>query len=80
MVFQLRSLGYLLILNFQANQNHTWRYTNTCASFASETFYDVTGIDIDADDWGGFETPREISSSISDINNGATVGGTQWWW
>jgi len=40
----------------------------------------VTGIDIDADDWGGFETPREISSSISDINNGATVGGTQWWW
>jgi RHS repeat-associated protein len=60
------------------NQNHTWRYTNTCASFASETFFDVTGID--ADDWGGFETPREISSSIQDINNGATVGGTQWWW
>lgn len=30
-----------------------WRYTNNCASFTSETSEEVTGVDIDADDWPG---------------------------
>ena len=63
-------------------ENHTWRYTNTCASFASETFYDVTGIDIDADDNFGFETPREISESIEELNHksksSSNSGGSSW--
>ena len=51
-------------------QNHSWRHTNNCASFASETFEEVTGVDIDADDWFGFETPREIGDSILRANRG----------
>jgi len=48
-------------------KNHTWRYTNTCASFASETFEDVTGINVNANDTLGFETPRKITESIENI-------------
>jgi len=48
-------------------KNHTWRYTNTCASFASETFEDVTGVNINANDNFGFETPRKITESIINI-------------
>ena len=47
-----------------------WRYTNNCASFASERFEEVTGVDIDADDWLGIETPREIGDSILQANGG----------
>lgn len=39
--------------------------TYTCASFASETFYAVTGTDVDADDLFGIETPREIGEHHS---------------
>ena len=35
-----------------------------------ETFEEVTGVDIDADDWFGFETPREIGDSILRANRG----------
>jgi len=42
----------------------TWRYTNTCASWASELLHEITGVDIDADDWAGFETPRELGKHI----------------
>lgn len=45
-------------------KNITWTYTNTCASWASEVVYQVTGNDVDADDWGGFETPRELGANI----------------
>ncbi|AZZ92729.1 hypothetical protein EUZ85_19175 [Hahella sp. KA22] len=45
-------------------QNVTWTYTNTCASWASEVVYQATGKDVDADDWGGFETPRELGTNI----------------
>lgn len=44
--------------------NVAWRYTNTCASWASEIVNEVVGEDLDADDWTGFETPRELGSSI----------------
>lgn len=52
-------------------KNHSWRITNNCASFASETFEEVTGVNIDADDWLGIETPREIGDSILSANGGS---------
>merc|ERR1712038_78240 len=47
-----------------------WTCTHNCASFASETFYKVTGIDIDADEFLGFETPREVGQNIIKANGG----------
>ncbi len=44
--------------------NVAWRYTNTCASWASEVVEEVVGEDVDADDYGGFETPRELGRNI----------------
>lgn len=44
--------------------NVSWRYTNTCASWASEVVAEVVGEDVDADDNLGFETPRELGESI----------------
>lgn len=44
--------------------NVAWRYTNTCASWASEIVEEVIGEDVDADDYGGFETPRELGRNI----------------
>ncbi|MGK0269582.1 MAG: hypothetical protein ACI88H_000214 [Cocleimonas sp.] len=51
-----------------------WRYTNTCASWASELLNEVTGVNVDADDWGGFETPRELGKYILKLeaNKGRT--------
>lgn len=51
-------------LNDLLNKPATWRYTNNCSSWASELFADVLGEDIDADDWLGLETPRELGASI----------------
>ncbi|MDP6716705.1 MAG: hypothetical protein QF368_19045 [SAR202 cluster bacterium] len=54
-----------------------WVITCTCASLASEVFYEVTGVDIDADEFLGFETPREIGEHIIEANGGtATPTGT----
>lgn len=52
--------------NFNAlmQSNVTWRYTQTCASWASDVVADVIGEDVDADDNLGFETPRELGESI----------------
>jgi hypothetical protein len=44
--------------------NVAWRYTNTCASWASEVVDEVVKEDVDADDWAGFETPRELGRNI----------------
>ena len=44
--------------------NVAWRYTNTCASWASEVVYEVVGEDVDSDDYLGFETPRELGRNI----------------
>ncbi|MCF6244404.1 MAG: RHS repeat-associated core domain-containing protein [Sulfurovum sp.] len=55
-------------------KNHTWRYTNTCASFSSETFSEVTGVNIDANDNFGFETPRKVTESIETIKKNIRKG------
>ena len=44
-----------------------WTYWYTCASFAEGSVMAATGEDVDADDYLGFETPREFGSSISQI-------------
>lgn len=48
-------------------ENVTWRYTHTCASWASDTYSTVTGETVDANDYGGFETPRELTQSITEL-------------
>lgn len=47
--------------------NVEWRYTNTCASWATEVVEELLGEDVDADDWAGFETPRELGKSIREL-------------
>lgn len=44
--------------------NVTWRCTNNCASWATEVVASVVGEDVDADDYLGLETPRELGRSI----------------
>lgn len=44
--------------------NVHWKYTHNCASFASDTVYEIFKEDVDADDYLGFETPRELGKSI----------------
>jgi hypothetical protein len=51
-------------LQQKLQENVEWAHTNTCASWASETATEITGETIDADDYGGFETPREMAESI----------------
>lgn len=55
-------------------RDDTWGYTHTCADWASDVVSHVTGEDVDADDWLGFETPREIANSIIDLNGGSNTG------
>ena len=58
-------------------EDWSWVITCTCASLASEVFFDATGVDIDADDFLGFETPREIGEHIIEANGGtSTPAGT----
>ena len=44
--------------------NQKWRLTQTCASWARDIVQAVVGEDLDADDFAGFETPRELGNSI----------------
>lgn len=62
---------YYLLTSPQAIQfnalmsaNVAWRYTHTCASWASDVVDILIGEDVDADDNFGFETPRELGESI----------------
>lgn len=48
----------------QTKSNVQWFYTNNCSSWASEVVLEVTGEDVDADDWLGIETPRELGQNI----------------
>lgn len=49
------------------NAGRSWAYTYTCASFVEEAAIVSTGEDVDADDIVGFETPRELSGSILEL-------------
>jgi hypothetical protein len=53
-----------MILNRLLRENVHWFYTNNCSSWASEIIYRVVGEDVDADDFGGVETPRELGRNI----------------
>lgn len=48
-------------------ENVRWKYTNTCASWASETLNSVTGENVNANDTLGFETPRNVTKSIESL-------------
>ena len=67
----------LEVFKREISENWTWRYTQTCASFASDVFYSTTNVDIDADDLFGFETPREIGDSILEANNAESNSSNQ---
>lgn len=56
-----------MVLEEKLRENVGWNYTNTCASWANETAYAVTGENIDADDTLGFETPRQLTKSIAKL-------------
>lgn len=52
-------------LEARLRENVTWGYTNTCASWASETVSRVTGQDLDAGELLGLtDTPRQLIESI----------------
>ncbi|WP_434777500.1 hypothetical protein [Neisseria sp. Ec49-e6-T10] len=46
-------------------ENVEWGYTNTCASWASKTYSNITGQKIDASDYLITDTPRELTKSIN---------------
>mmetsp|Transcript_8335 Transcript_8335/g.18007 ORF Transcript_8335/g.18007 Transcript_8335/m.18007 type:complete len:199 (-) Transcript_8335:31-627(-) len=50
------------------SEPRTWLWAwDNCASMASEVFEEVTGIDVDADDWFlGKDTPCELGKSIDE--------------
>lgn len=50
--------------NSMVNSNSHWFYTNNCSSWASSVVKEVVGEDVDADDWFGIETPRELGRNI----------------
>ncbi len=49
------------------NTTEHWFYTNNCSSWSSEIVRRIFRTEIDADDWMGFETPREIARSIQSL-------------
>ena len=66
---------------FEALRQETafWAPTNNCSSWASSTFTEVTGTDVDADDeWIlGVETPRELGQNITQLNEQRALNGAQ---
>ncbi len=61
------SIKQAAILEMKLKENIRWKYTNTCASWASETVDSVTGENINANDTLGFETPRNVTKSIQSL-------------
>lgn len=45
-------------------RNSSWGFTYNCSSWASDVIWHIIGEDVDADDFFGFETPRELSRNI----------------
>ncbi len=58
------------------NNKEKWTYTNTCAAWASDGVKSVVGENVDADDWFGFETPRELSESIIGLESRSPTSPT----
>jgi len=54
-------------LEGELKQNVAWGYTHTCASWASEVTGRVTGENIDATEYGVFETPRELVDHLKEL-------------
>lgn len=52
------------LLEKKLKENVSWRYTNTCASWASETASEMTSENVDANDTLGFETPRKLTETL----------------
>lgn len=50
--------------NSLVKSNVHWFYTHNCSSWASDVVREVVGQDVDADDWFGVETPRELGRNI----------------
>lgn len=46
------------------NTTEHWFYTNNCSSWASEITYKTLRVHIDANDYFGIETPRELGENI----------------
>ena len=54
----------------EVSKSSKWTLTNNCASFASEVFREVTGIDVDEDDWLlGANSVCELGKSIIEKND-----------
>ena len=56
-----------------------WWPTHNCSSWASDTFHDVTGVDVDADDewFMGVESPQELGQNITRLNEQRALEATQ---
>lgn len=61
--------------NTLVRANVHWFYTHNCSSWASDIVWEVVGEDVDADDWMGIETPRELCRNIQalEINDPTTI-------
>ena len=64
--YSLSDLQYIQLNTFIKTTNE-WFYTNNCSSWASAIVWKVLKVDIDADDFLGIETPREIGKSIQNL-------------
>lgn len=51
-------------LNLLLNKAAYWATTNNCSSWAHDVVLEVVKEDVDADDWLGIETPRELGRNI----------------
>lgn len=65
--FDLTTQQFTQLTEFIETQD-TWTPWNTCANWASDAVQAATGVDIDAHDWLGIGTPRELTKSIMDYN------------
>ncbi len=61
--YALTYLQHTQLLTLIKTTEH-WFYTNNCSSWASEIVKRLYKTEVDADDWLGIETPRELSRSI----------------
>ena len=76
---QITEEQYKKFLEQTKKKDWTWSFTQNCASFGSDVFYDVTGIDIDADDWFDIETPSEVARNIRIANGGKNSNWNRTW-